>query len=150
MRRGPHAGAVQDRGPLQAVALPPEVLDFLAQRLVLVEERLLNREIAMAMPADDRLILDLLGAERTKQVLAPRRPLLRHFEEDVGGSHMAVAVLHLNLEVMLSRRRFGDIHLDTAVFEMALQARREIDGRIFQINDPDRILVDLGAAETFE
>ena len=71
MRRGPHTGAVQDRGPLQAVALPPEILDFLAQRLVLVEERLLNREIAMAMPADDRLILDLLGAERTKQFLAP-------------------------------------------------------------------------------
>jgi len=31
MRRGPHAGAVQDRGPLQAVELPPEILDFLAQ-----------------------------------------------------------------------------------------------------------------------
>ena len=59
---------------MQTVELPPEILDLLAQGLVLVEERLLNREIAMAMPTDDRLILDLLGAERTKQVLAPRPP----------------------------------------------------------------------------
>ena len=56
---------------MQTVELPPEILDLLAQGLVLVEERLLNREIAMAISTDDRLILDLLGAERTKQVLAP-------------------------------------------------------------------------------
>src|SRR5271169_139692 len=76
-RRQGEGGFVLRRGPAlpgSRSMLPFEILDFPAQRLVLVEERFLNREITMAMLADDRLILDLLGAERTKQALAPRPP----------------------------------------------------------------------------